>query len=117
MPIRVTGGRIMITHYKVESPFILGNRPKIIKRSFPKSQPQSSGWFETEEGALEHFKTLLPEASRKLYAMKEAIDLLKKEHGCDIGFTMNGDTHGIYESHLDIITCVQRHDFVMIIDD
>jgi hypothetical protein len=42
----------------------------------------------------------------RLAAMRAALAAISKEHGCWVDYTMEGDTHGIHESHLDLCTTV-----------
>lgn len=53
----------------------------------------------------------------RLDAMEAALAAISKEHGCYIGFTMEGDTHGIYESHVDICTEVDGITFTRSIQE
>lgn len=50
----------------------------------------------------ENMKPILIKANEKFEKSKAAFEELQKEFGIDINYTMEGDTHGIYESHLNM---------------
>lgn len=55
-----------------------------------------------ENELKEKMKPTLIKADEKFEKCKDAFEKLQKEFGVDIDYTMEGDTYGIYEDHLNM---------------
>jgi hypothetical protein len=55
-----------------------------------------------ENELKEKMKPILIKANEKFEKCKDAFEKLQKDFEVDIDYTMEGDTHGIYEDHLNM---------------
>jgi hypothetical protein len=72
--------------------------------------------FDSKEEANQYVIDSLNIATELLHKTKELLTAVLKENHCELGFTMEGDTHGIYESHLDLVTKVNDVYFYLTIE-
>lgn len=72
--------------------------------------------FDSKEEANQYVMDSLNIATERLHKTKEMLTSMLKESHCELGFTMEGDTHGIYESHLDLVTKANNIYFHLIIE-
>ncbi len=56
----------------------------------------------TEEDARDAIKPVLPKAKEKFNSIREKLRQMESSLGFELSYTMEGDTHGIHEDHLDI---------------
>lgn len=82
-----------------------------------KASKQKEGWFETEEEAKSHFLEAQNIAKKRAVEINKELDDLKKRLSFDIGYTMEGDTHGIYEDYLYINIKVDPYTFNLKIEE
>jgi hypothetical protein len=59
-------------------------------------------FYATKEEAIAAIREVLPKAEAKVANIKQRLKLLEEELGFELDYTMLGDTHGIYEDHMDI---------------
>lgn len=71
---------------------------KPVGKTFNSTAPRA-GYFETPEEAVADYRCHLAEASRRLDVIVQRVRDLQKELSFDLNYTMQGDTHGIYEDY------------------
>lgn len=91
---RNLGEAIQVARYRFDV-----ERQRAVSRIFD-SSARRIGFFDTPEAAEADYRSRRAEANQRLDAMVDRLNALKSELGCDIGYTMDGDTHGIHDHYL-----------------
>lgn len=100
---------------------------KIKTRMLEPDKDLPKNCFYTEDEARESYNKKLtiakadfekhkPIADAKLDKLESDIKSLLASSGCDLYFTYEGDTHGIYDDRMEISTAVNGHEYTREID-
>lgn len=68
--------------------------------------PRPFRLFNTRDEAAQYIRESLNIAKERLYKTKEMHTALLKENQCTLDFTIEGDTYGIHESCVNLVTTV-----------
>lgn len=96
---------IEVTRYRFDDA-----RMKVVPKIF-NSTAMRAQYFETAEAAAADYRAHRDEASRQLDAVVQRLESLKAELSCDIGYVMQGDTHGIDEDYLYVSVNVGGYEY------
>jgi len=101
-------------YYKADWSTKLDVKKPTIKQRKAYKKPE--GWFETEEEAISRFSEVQSIAKERAIEIERELTSLQKRLGFDIGYTMEGDTHGIHEDYLYLCIKVEGYEFILKIE-
>jgi hypothetical protein len=87
---------------------------KIRCQEFTKPVPN---YFDDEDLALKDFTDALTEASVKFEEIIKELEVIQKKHNCYISYTLEGDTHGIYEDYQYVCITVRGYEIEFKLED